>query len=87
MRGWWWCAVLGEILVFGPGAGSAASAGMTEMGRGCDGRWGRERRWVAGCNGGAVHGEIPAASAGMTEMGRGYDGDGGAGMAEMVGRA
>ena len=33
-------AVLGEIPLFGPGAGSAASAGMTELGRGNGGGWG-----------------------------------------------
>ena len=65
-------AVRGEIPLFKPGAGSAASAGMTDLGArggevaevggcGCGGR-------VAGRGVGAVLGEIPAASAGMTDL-------------------
>ena len=74
-------AVHGEIPLFGPGAGSAASAGMTESWGGGDGgargdggvgaemAEGSRDDGEVRCGGGAVLGEIPAASAGMTEWG------------------
>ena len=47
---------------------SEAVRGRFPLGGGNDEEGGREwRRDGAGCNDGAVHGEIPAASAGMTE--------------------
>ena len=63
-------AVYGEIPLFGPGAGSAASAGVTDSGAGMTGEGGRVGMAAAVAWGlGAVHVEIPAASAGMTDLG------------------
>ena len=49
VRGIWRVGV--EIPLFGPGAGSAASAGMTEMCGGGDGECGAGGRVVSACSG------------------------------------
>ena len=72
--GWGLGAVRGEIPLFGPGAGSAASAGMTDPWGGCDGVVGRVWRGGGGGYGGSGNGGLGVVGVGAgAELG-GEDG-------------